>query len=66
MDNNSLENIVIAEKKRNTLRYYNPEQNIVDKSTKKSNVGFPIDFFTADFLQFCSATVKVLPFGVAG
>ena len=36
----------------------NLEQNIVDKSTKVSNIGFCMEYFTADFSQFCRTTVK--------
>ena len=33
--------------------------NIVDKSTKLSNIGFFIECFTTYFSQFCSVTVKI-------
>ena len=34
-------------------------QNIVDKPTKLSNVGFSMEYFTAGFLQIYNATVKI-------
>ena len=33
-------------------------QNNVDKFTKVSNIGFCMEYFTADFSQFCRTTVK--------
>ena len=42
----------------NTCKY-NIGQNIVDKSTKLSNIGFFIECFTTHFSQFCSITVKI-------
>ena len=65
MDNNSLENIVIAEKKEH-ITLLQSWTKYCRQIHEKSNAGFPIEFFTTDFLQFCSTTVKVLPFGVAG
>lgn len=37
---------------------YNLGQNMPDKSTKLSNIGFFMKYFTADLLQHCSRTVK--------
>ena len=39
--------------------YNNHGQNIVDKLMKLSKIGFSMECFTADFLQFFSATVKI-------
>ena len=45
------------------MHHYNLGQNIIDKSTKLSNIGFSVECFTADFLQFCSTTVKTFLLG---
>ena len=42
---------------------YNLGQNIVDKFTKLSKIGFSMERFTADFLQFSNATVKIYLLG---
>ena len=42
---------------------YNLQQNIVDKFTKLRNIGFSREYFTADFLQFWSTTVKICLLG---
>ena len=34
-------------------------KNLLVKSTRLSNIGFPIECFTAGFSQFCSTTVKI-------
>ena len=41
----------------------NVGQNIVDKYIKLSKVGFSMECFTADFLQFLSTTVKICLLG---
>ena len=38
---------------------YNPGQNIVDKSTKLSKIGFSMKWFTVDFSQFYNTTVEI-------
>ena len=39
---------------------HNLTQNIVEKFTKLSEIGFPIECFTADFSLFSSTIVKCL------
>ena len=42
------------------LNWTNLEKNILDKSTKLSNICFSVEYFIADFIAdaICSATVK--------
>ena len=42
---------------------YNLGQKVGDKFTKLSKIGFFMECFTADFLQFLSKNVKILLFG---
>ena len=42
-----------------SLHYYNLGQNIVNKLTKLSKIGYSMEYFTADFLQFSSSTIKI-------
>ena len=42
---------------------YNFGQNILDKSTKLINIGFSMEYFTAEFLQFWRTAVKMFLLG---
>ena len=42
---------------------YSLGQNIADKSTKVSNIGFSVECFTTNVLQICSTTAKICSLG---
>lgn len=44
--------------------YYNIGENIIDKSTEISNIGFSVECFTADFFQFSVAQLSKFPIWV--
>ena len=52
--------------KRNQNKYfwsYNLRQKIVDKFTKLSDIGFPLECFSTGFLRFSSTNVKICILG---
>ena len=52
--------------KRNENKYfrsYNLRQKIVDKFTKLSDIGFPLECFSTGFLRFSSTNVKICILG---
>ena len=43
----------------NKVNIYNLGQKVGDKLTKLSEIGFSMEWFTADFLQFFTKNVKI-------